>query len=444
MAALCLAAAAAAAALGGSAAAALGPSPSGLYDCAESVEHGCFKGSPGDGIAFPQFRGGPAFIPFRNRDSSPNPTSGTTLERCAQFCATNYYTLSAVSTNFSAPEELCLRPKSGSPATCANLTVTRAICSCGNSTAAVGGKLASSACAAGPIGGGNYTHPPATCAGGATSCGCDANYSQSCGMVGVSRVYAATCTPSHGPGRYLCPLQAGQYMENGSDVSYQSWVDCFGQAMLGGVPTLGVPPIDANGHYELSPYHPLMCNVTQDPSSWYCTSAVESLRRFANDPASISGYHTYENLLAYQAVIDAGVKAPLNASELAAFQSIMYKGVLGLANYATRVENHCVDIAVQQLYMMKIFPTMNCSGCTLDAATKDKLMRVPNQILANWLHGHALDEYAIGYDAITMVRLVVVLEMMDTTDDLHNDNWRDFVLRFADSITPTGCFSNHV
>ena len=87
---------------------------------------------------------------------------------------------------------------------------------------------------------------------------------------------------------------------------------------------------------------------------------------------------------------------------------------------------------------------MNCSGCTLDAATKDKLMRVPNQILANWLHGHALDEYAIGYDAITLVRLIVVLEMMDKTDDLHSDNWRDFVLRFADSITPTGCFSNHV
>ena len=49
-------------------------------------------------------------------------------------------------------------------------------------------------------------------------------------------------------------------------------------------------------------------------------------------------------------------------------------------------------------------------------------MRVPNQILANWLHGHALDEYAIGYDAITVVRLIVVLEMMDKTDDLHSDN----------------------
>jgi hypothetical protein len=36
-----------------------------------------------------------------------------------------------------------------------------------------------------------------------------------------------------------------------------------------------------------------------------------------------------------------------------------------------------------------------------------------------------------------------MLEILDTTDDLHSDNWRDFVLRLADSITPTGCFSNH-
>jgi hypothetical protein len=36
-----------------------------------------------------------------------------------------------------------------------------------------------------------------------------------------------------------------------------------------------------------------------------------------------------------------------------------------------------------------------------------------------------------------------MLQMIDTTDDLHSDAWRDFVLRFADSITPAGCFSNH-
>ena len=44
-------------------------------------------------------------------------------------------------------------------------------------------------------------------------------------MAGVSRVYKAICTPSHGPGRYICPFKGGQYMENGSDISYRSWVD---------------------------------------------------------------------------------------------------------------------------------------------------------------------------------------------------------------------------
>ena len=48
--------------------------------------------------------------------------------------------------------------------------------------------------------------------------------------------------------------------------------------------------------------------------------------------------------------------------------------------------------AIQQLMMMKVFPTMNCSGCSLGPEVKAKLMRIPNQILQNWLHGHALDE----------------------------------------------------
>ena len=36
------------------------------------------------------------------------------------------------------------------------------------------------------------------------------------------------------------------------------------------------------------------------------------------------------------------------------------------------------------------------------------------------------------------MRLIAVLEMIDTTDDLHSDAWKQFVLRFADSITPAG------
>ena len=423
--------AAAAAALAGSVAA-LGPSPSGLYDCAGFVDQGCFKGPHSDGIAFPEFQGGKAFLPARNRDGSFNPLSGTTLERCAQFCAINYYTLSAVATNFSAEQ---------------NLTVAHATCSCGNSTAGVGGKLASSACAAPPLGGGNYTHPPKACASGTASCGCAANYSQSCGMAGVSRVYKATCTPSHGPGRYICPFKGGQYMENGSDISYQSWVDCFGGAVLDGVPTLGVPVVYSNSHYAVAPHYALLCNMTRQPSSWYCQQAVAGLKGFSDDPtSSAAGYHAYEPLLAYQAVVDAGIpSAGLTPTELTAFQGKMFDGVMAYVGHETRVENHGLDAAIQQLWIMKVFPDINCTTmrgerCSYD---KTKMMRIPNQILANWQHGHALDEYAIGYDAISIVRLIGVLELIDTTDDLHSQDWKDFVLRFADSITPTGCFSNH-
>ena len=123
----------------------------------------------------------------------------------------------------------------------------------------------------------------------------------------------------------------------------------------------------------------------------------------------------------------------------------MFDGVMAYVGHETRVENHGLDSAIQQLWIMKVFPDINCTTmqgerCSYD---KTKMMRIPNQILANWQHGHALDEYAIGYDAISIVRLIGVLELIDTTDDLHSQDWKDFVLRFADSITPTGCFSNH-
>lgn len=66
------------------------------------------------------------------------------------------------------------------------------------------------------------------------------------------------------------------------------------------------------------------------------------------------------------------------------------------------------------------------------------------QILQNWLHGHALDEYAIGYDAISVVRLIATLDLMPGgAADLGSDAWKAFAVRLADSITPTGCFSNH-
>lgn len=234
-------------------------------------------------------------------------------------------------------------------------------------------------------------------------------------------------------------------MNNLSDIPYGIWVQCFAQADLDGVATLEVPPIMANSHYAISPHYSLLCNNTKDPSSWYCTQALAGLRNFVSHGGSASGYHAYEVMLSYQAVLDAGVKVPLNTTELAAFQASVYNAVMQYSGHETRVENHGLDAAIEQLYMLRIWPKLNetCSSCRLDVGVINKLERVPQQILANWLHGHALDEYAIGYDAISIVRLIAVLEMIDTTDDLHSEDWKQFVLRFADSITPAGCFSNH-
>lgn len=396
---------------------ALGPTASGLYDCVLSEDVGCFS----QGLA--GLQGGKAFCTEKQRDGSPNPLTGTTLERCAQFCAINWFALSAVSTTTVAT---------------GNLTTTCGVCSCGNSTS--GAKLAGDACSA-PPSGGNYTAPTPNCLSGKGSCPCGANTSQACGMNGVSRVYKSTCKPSHGPGRYLCPLRGGQYMENGSDVSYQSWVDCFGKAVLDGVPTLDIPVIMANSHYAVAPHYSLLCNMTKDPSSWYCSQAVAGLKGFSQNPtSSAAGYHAYEPLLSYQAVLDAGVKEPLTPTELLAFQEKMFRGVMANVGHETRVENHGLDAAIQQLWIQKVFPNISCAGCSYNRTI---MMRVPTQILTNWLHGHALDEYAIGYDAISIVRLIGVLELIDTTNDLQSNDWKEFVLRFADSITPTGCFSNH-
>ena len=46
--------------------------------------------------------------------------------------------------------------------------------------------------------------------------------------------------------------------------------------------SLGVPAIMADSHYAVSPHYSLLCNDTQDPTSWYCTQAVSDLRTYTN------------------------------------------------------------------------------------------------------------------------------------------------------------------
>lgn len=164
---------------------------------------------------------------------------------------------------------------------------------------------------------------------------------------------------------------------------------------------------------------------------------MAALQGFAGNPASnCLGYHCYEVVLAYAAVVDAGVQDPFNknATLLALFKTKLGKGIQSQVGHQAKVENHGIDAAIQQVYGAKIFPDLHQSSW--DA--------IPKQMLQNWLHGHALDESAINYDGISIVRLVKFLELMPGgLDDLHSDAFKSFVIEFADALTPAGCLSNH-
>ena len=252
-------------------------------------------------------------------------------------------------------------------------------------------------------------------------------------------MFRHSCAPGTGPGRYLCPLIGGRYLENGSTVSYKTYMDCFGQANLQGQQWLGVPPLAGGSAYpdagvSMRPELGLLCNMTKDPTSWYCQQAVEVLRKYTHNPAAPGAqYHSYETLLAFQSVRDAGVPdAGLNASELAAFHARIVKEVV--MPHQPKVENHGLDVASQETLAPLVFPNLSWPAFS-----------IPSGVIANWLHGHAVDEYAIGYDSITLNRLLQVLELSggEAAADLHSDAYKQFVQSYADVITPAGCFTNH-
>ena len=140
------------------------------------------------------FEAGEGFKPAASRSGAIIASSGATLERCAEFCALHWFELAAVSTNVTKRRGV----------------QTNVWCTCGNSTSAAGPRLPGAACSAPPPAGGTFSAPNASCLSGNGSCPCGANTSQACGQRGVARVYRSTCTPTHGPGNYLCPLQGGK------------------------------------------------------------------------------------------------------------------------------------------------------------------------------------------------------------------------------------------
>ena len=74
-------------------------------------------------------------------------------------------------------------------------------------------------------------------------------------------------------------------------------------------------------------------------------------------------------------------------------------------------------------------------------------------VYQNWMHAHSLDETAINYDGISIVRLVALLRlgasgnpevasMPDGPADLKSDKFKAFLKEFADAITPAGYLSS--
>ena len=374
-----------------------------LLDCVIAQELGCFKGATGVGDAF-AFNGSSLFVRSMNRDRSPDVSTGNSPQRCAEFCATHHFELSAVS------EDNCM---------------------CGNSTAASGARVTGGKCAAEPpaptafnLTTRKYTAPG--CLDGTASCACSGNTSAACGNPGVARVFRHSCRPTgREPGRYLCPLHGGRYIENGSDVSYETFMDCFSAAKLDGVRWFKVPALLTNSAYpdsssSMRPELGLICNMTKDAQSWHCQQAVDILRRYTQNPAKPGPeYHSYETVLAFQAVQDAlGPSAGLNTSELAAFHSRILVEAAGMRMHLPKVENHGMDAASSQTLGLKVFPNLSWpSG----------VQTVIEGEISNWLHGHAVDEYAIGY-----VRLLPALSaghgllgagQPTTTRPLHELHW---------------------
>ena len=99
----------------------------------------------------------------------------------------------------------------------------------------------------------------------------------------------------------------------------------------------------------------MLCNITRDP--WYCDYAKDNLAAYAMGGVS-GGYHCYEVVLSYAAVVEGTglATAGLNATALANFKRLVIEGCGSQAGHSAKVENHAIDAALQQAYAPRVFP----------------------------------------------------------------------------------------
>ena len=288
---------------------------------------------------------------------------------------------------------------------------------------------------------------PKRVADGLCDAPCPADAAETCGNENqtVASAYAFTCTappaPLHQP---ICNLNFSQFW-NGSTVSYKQYIDCFAKS------DTAWDSLYVNDHFAIQPHTAVLCNLTHDP--YYCETAAQELKHYAGSAVGSDGggYHCYENVLAFASVRDGtGTKdAGLGAEGLANFTQTVLKGCGSQSGHSAKVENHALDAAIQQAYAPRILPEL-LKLSTNVANWKQQA----EMVYENWMHGHSLDESAINYDGISIVRLVALLRlgasdnpdiasMPDGPADLKSDKFKAFLTEFADAITPAGYLSNH-
>jgi hypothetical protein len=272
---------------------------------------------------------------------------------------------------------------------------------------------------------------------------CPANSSETCGDANQTAVsaYAFTCTAAPAPLQQpICNLNFSQWW-NGSVVSYKQYIDCFAKS------DTAYASVYVNDHFAIQPHTAVLCNLTRD--AYFCEAAMLELHHYARSGAPSTGYHCYEIVLAFASVRDGTGKkdAGMAADLLHNFTQKVYLGCRSAAGHSSKLENHALDGAIQEAYAPRILPELLKLGAT---SWKNQA----EMVYQNWMHAHSLDESAINYDGISIVRLVALLRlgasdnpaiasMPDGPADLQSDKFKAFLIEFADALTPAGCLSNH-
>ncbi len=278
--------------------------------------------------------------------------------------------------------------------------------------------------------------PMANCSGAAAQ-PCPGNHSELCGGPGATRLYEYRCHDVP-----ICTLNQTT-LWNGTVVSYKQYLDCW-RGKDDTAVVHGAFGRNVSQPSNLSPYPSILCAVLRQQgrlteSEWWCEKAAKELRNYA-DGGVPQTYHGYSVVLAYHWMVNRSGLATgdvLTPAQDARYVDLVVKGCGGSAKKPTDgVENHGIDFATAQAFALYVFPQL--------PVNHSEWLAGPTWLMDQWFHAHALDENAIGYDAISIAQLLVLDSITPGgLADLHSEAFKQFVYEFADSITPGGMLVNH-